>query len=354
MEWWFTCTVGVIARGYFSLNAAWIPTSLTRTRILFLSDILQFLIKSEYEKLPRYYRNITKCQFFCHIFVIKIFSWKYTKALYTTENIFLQNTMNARMFLFLFLFLFWCSSAPEAPLPQQEEFPFSQTGETLHTGALVEREVSFSGTSQDGPIVKIPSQSETAGIQNHGGYDFLSDDSYQKFVNNEISFTQKSYIPEDLEKISWEFIIDTKGNQTLRKEVVKNLHLLAQDFYTTFWEKLVVVSAYRSYAYQVGIKQRGCSDLYCAKAWYSEHQSWLAFDLFEASSQDEFLAKTHLKKYYDWLSENAHLYGFHNTYQKGKNIDGYAIEPWHWRYVWVELATQLKNEGKTFAEFVKE
>lgn len=261
--------------------------------------------------------------------------------------------MKKLLSLFLLLFVVACSSE-KTPSQTEQTSPLSQTGEALHTWVLIEPVVSFSGTSQDGPVRPIPLQEETFQLLSHATYDFISDSSYEKFVNNEISFTQKSYVPEDLEKISWEFIIDTKWNQTLRKEVVKNLHLLSSEFYNTFWEKLVVVSAYRSYEYQVGIKKRGCSDLYCAKAGYSEHQSWLAFDLFEASSQDEFLAKTHLKKYYDWLSQNAHLYGFHNTYQKGKNIDGYAIEPWHWRYVWEELATQLKNEGKTFAEFVKQ
>ncbi len=109
--------------------------------------------------------------------------------------------MKKLLSLFLLLFVAACSSE-KTPSQTEQTSPLSQTGEALHTGVLVEREVSFSGTSQDGPMVKIPSQSETAGIQNDGGYDFISDSSYQKFVNNEMSFTQKSYIPEDLEKIS--------------------------------------------------------------------------------------------------------------------------------------------------------
>lgn len=35
-------------------------------------------------------------------------------------------------------------------------------------------------------------------------------------------------------------------------------------------------------------------------------------------------------------------------------IDGYAEEPWHWRYIGVGLATRLKNEGKTLTEWVYE
>ncbi|MBP7842264.1 D-alanyl-D-alanine carboxypeptidase family protein [Patescibacteria group bacterium] len=38
-------------------------------------------------------------------------------------------------------------------------------------------------------------------------------------------------------------------------------------------------------------------------------------------------------KYYKWLENNAHKYGFHNTFQKGMDIDGQMEEGWHRRYV---------------------
>ena len=93
------------------------------------------------------------------------------------------------------------------------------------------------------------------------------------------------------------------------------------------------MSAYRSYLYQKGIKDRGCPDNLCAKAGYSEHQSGLAVDFFRASTQSDWNASARLSSYYSWLQKNAHTYGFHNTYQRGLEIDGYDIEPWHWRYV---------------------
>ncbi len=43
-----------------------------------------------------------------------------------------------------------------------------------------------------------------------------------------------------------------------------------------------------------------------------------------------------------WLSENAHKYGFTLRYPDGKEaITGYNFEPWHYRYVGVDLATAL-------------
>ena len=120
------------------------------------------------------------------------------------------------------------------------------------------------------------------------------------------------------------------------------------------WEKINVVSAYRSYDYQVWIKKWWCSDNLCANPGFSEHQTGLVVDLWSASSKDNWYSNVKLKKYFSWLNENAYKFGFHNTYQKWRDVDWYEIEPWHWRYLWVELATYLRENNLTFAEFYKE
>ena len=182
-------------------------------------------------------------------------------------------------------------------------------------------------------------------------YDFETDSSLQKFVTSNISFNEKSYIPSDLVSFSWTYIIDSKWNWELRSEAMENLKNLNKAFYEYFWRNLVVVSSYRSYEYQVWIKSRGCPDNLCAKAWFSEHQSWLAIDLFEASTNYNWKNNSTLNKYYVWLDENAHKYWFHNTYQRWLKIDWYEIEPWHWRYLWVDFATYLKEKNLTIAEY---
>lgn len=180
--------------------------------------------------------------------------------------------------------------------------------------------------------------------------DFLTDSSINKFVNNKIHFTDIGYVPEDLENISWKYLIDSKWNSRLRKIANSNLENMSKDFLGDLGVKISIVSAYRSYTYQVWIKKWWCPDNLCAKAWYSEHQSWLAVDLWEASSVESWKASKKLQKYYSWLSQNAHKYWFTNTYQKWLEIDWYEIEPWHWRYVWVQIATYLKENNMTFAE----
>jgi D-alanyl-D-alanine carboxypeptidase len=162
------------------------------------------------------------------------------------------------------------------------------------------------------------------------------------------------YVPENLVSIASDYISDMKGwYQTLRIDAKNALDDLWKNFYEQFWMKLWIVSAYRSYSYQYQIKQ-WCGDTWCAKPWYSEHQTGLVVDIFEASSEWNWRTTPSLRKYFDWLNENAHKYGWHNTYQKWVEIDGYEVEPWHRRYLWVELATYLLENNLTFAEYYRE
>jgi len=182
--------------------------------------------------------------------------------------------------------------------------------------------------------------------------DLKTDTSLTKFVNNRVPFETLSYIPENLVSVSSNYVYDAKGwVSKLTEQTNTALQAMAQAYFDEFWKKMVVVSAYRSYAYQAGIKARWCPDNLCAKAWYSEHQSGLWVDFWSASSESVWRNSPTLWKNYEWLSENAHLYGFHNTYQKGIEVDGYEIEPWHWRYLGVDMATYLRDNDITFAEF---
>ncbi|MDD3301934.1 MAG: M15 family metallopeptidase [Candidatus Gracilibacteria bacterium] len=182
-------------------------------------------------------------------------------------------------------------------------------------------------------------------------YDFDTDSSFTKFVNNKVGFNKIDYIPDDLEKIESDYVLDIRGDSLYRKDANLALQNMAKDFYLIFKKKMVVVSAFRSYEYQVGIKSRGCSDLFCAKPGFSEHQTGLVLDLWEASTEKEFLSNKMLNAYYSWMQDNAYKYGFHNTYQKGPDVDGYVVEPWHWRYLGIDFATYLYENKLTISEF---
>lgn len=79
----------------------------------------------------------------------------------------------------------------------------------------------------------------------------------------------------------------------------------------------------------------------------SEHNLGLAMDI--CNTRDDF-ANT---KEYKWLTENAHKYGFILRYTADKqDITGIVPEPWHWRFVGVEYAEDIKNSGLCLEEYL--
>ena len=115
-----------------------------------------------------------------------------------------------------------------------------------------------------------------------------------------------------------------------------------------------LISGYRSYEYQVTLYNnyvardgQAAADRYSAKPGYSEHQSGLCFDV---GSIDNDYGTTAAGK---WLNAHAHEYGFIIRFPDGKeNITGYMYEPWHIRYVGVEIATDIYQQQLTLEEYL--
>lgn len=85
----------------------------------------------------------------------------------------------------------------------------------------------------------------------------------------------------------------------------------------------------------------------------SEHQVGLAFDFVTDHywKLDEGFAYTPAGK---WLMENSVDYGFILRYPKGKeDITFIEYEPWHYRYVGVKAAKEMKELGLTLEEYDK-
>lgn len=79
----------------------------------------------------------------------------------------------------------------------------------------------------------------------------------------------------------------------------------------------------------------------------SEHNLGLAMDV--CNTYDSFATQ----KEYKWLTEHAHEYGFILRYEAEKQpITGIVPEPWHWRYVGVEYAEEIKNSGLCLEEWL--
>lgn len=116
-------------------------------------------------------------------------------------------------------------------------------------------------------------------------------------------------------------------------------------------------SAYRSYNTQSGLynnykNSNGLTwaDKWSARPGHSEHQTGLALDV--GVKNEYSLGKFESSPEFTWMKNNAHLYGFILRYPKGKEyITGYGYEPWHYRYVGVDVATYIYENNITYEEY---
>ncbi|MBQ4571993.1 MAG: M15 family metallopeptidase [Clostridia bacterium] len=79
----------------------------------------------------------------------------------------------------------------------------------------------------------------------------------------------------------------------------------------------------------------------------SENGAGLAVDVISASAG---FASTNE---YKWLVANAHNFGFVLRYPEDKTeITGMIYQPWHWRYVGVDVATEMKDQNLCLEEYL--
>jgi len=177
--------------------------------------------------------------------------------------------------------------------------------------------------------------------------------SYLVLVNKNNQL-KSNYIPNDLESIS---LLYSNADKYLRSIARVQFEKLSEDA-ANLGYRIVAVSAYRDYNYQnelfnYYVKEKGLEyALDCsAKPGHSEHQTGLAVDV-EGSNRDydNFIDS----KEYNWMKDNAHKYGFILRYPKGKeHITGFKFEPWHYRYVGINLATYLYQNNLTLEEYLE-
>ena len=93
------------------------------------------------------------------------------------------------------------------------------------------------------------------------------------------------------------------------------------------------------------------ADTYSARAGHSEHQTGLAIDI---SRRDIGLTSNFMfTNEYLYLKNNAHRFGFINRYPMDKEIiTGYLFEPWHYRFVGVDIATEIYLNNITLEEYL--
>jgi len=114
---------------------------------------------------------------------------------------------------------------------------------------------------------------------------------------------------------------------------------------------IYVMSAYRSFDYQGDLKSSYSvtygegANQFSADQGYSEHQLGTTVDLITTGIGGTLSGFGNTPAFL-WLVNNAHKYGFTLSYPENNTY--YVYEPWHWRFVGVNLATHLHNTGRHF------
>lgn len=206
-------------------------------------------------------------------------------------------------------------------------------------------------TSSEGTDVESPTSDDDIQV--------VADPNSMTVVVNKQFALPASYKPNDLVFPRVPFIpTATQEKRQLRKEAAA---MLEKMFTAAKNSKLPLagVSAYRSYNTQKQlfahyVKQDGeeKARTYSAVEGTSEHETGLAIDVTSISGKcaatDCFGGTPEAK----WLEQHAHEYGFIIRYPKGKEaITGYQYEPWHLRYVGVQVAQELRAQGLTLEEY---
>lgn len=121
-----------------------------------------------------------------------------------------------------------------------------------------------------------------------------------------------------------------------------------------------VCSGYRSYSTQeylyfsymdeIGLEATNLVSAYPGR---SEHHTGWAIDITSESMNWQLLQSFIDYPEGRWINDHCHEYGFIVRYPAGKtHITGYSYEPWHLRYVGVDVATQIMTQGITLEEYL--
>lgn len=170
---------------------------------------------------------------------------------------------------------------------------------------------------------------------------------------NKHNYLKEDYVPENLKSLSSTYAL---SNMKMVEEAANAFESLSKDASKENY-KVIAMSTYRSYEYQVDlynkyVKSDGkdAADTYSGRPGNSEHQTGLAVDVYNQTETYTNFEKT---KEYNWMQENAYKYGFILRFPKDKeNETGYEFESWHYRYVGKEIAKYIHKHNITLEEYI--
>lgn len=176
----------------------------------------------------------------------------------------------------------------------------------------------------------------------------------------------RDYTPTDLIPIADHFPVQiTKGYPTqIRAIILPPLSQMITDMQAAGLQPFII-SGFRSYyaqsiAYQKWLqKTPDTANLVSSPPGHSEHQLGTTIDFGSPELASiigdpnmEFHTYFYKTSEGQWLIANAHRYGFTLSYPlDAYEITGFYYEPWHYRYIGIEMATLIHDLGISFTEY---
>ncbi len=166
-------------------------------------------------------------------------------------------------------------------------------------------------------------------------------------------FLNENFIPSKLTQINQKYVLDGKKDQYLHGDALPFLEDLLKDAKRAGYD-IRILSAYRSFDEQNELKGQfsqtygSGANSFSADQGYSEHQLGTTVDIVDVKTgaTSQSFANTDA---YKWLVDNAYRYGFILSYPEDNQY--YIFEPWHWRFVGIDLARDLHRLGDNFYDW---
>lgn len=227
-------------------------------------------------------------------------------------------------------------------------------------------ESSSEETSSEEESSKEPENSETSATP----VGEKPEQSWSTVLVNQWSPMEEGYVPE-VRAINYEGVSPLNNKFDVR--AAEALEDMLADARAAGYN-MYLVSAYRSYDYQVNLFNRKVNEYKAlgyetaeaekqASQWVaipgtSEHCTGLAADIVSSTWYNYNSDLTHdfeNTEHFEWLVSNCADYGFILRYPKNREATtGITYEPWHYRYVGVDAARYIMDNNITLEEFCAE
>lgn len=277
--------------------------------------------------------------------------------------------------IFTFMLLFLLTGCSEADIRSlTEKVPFLSDKDSNQTEETTNHEETSGDSSPLSDQTKESGQNQDTEKQNEhtlksayfneikqvSGKNIIQNPANELALVNKLFGLPEEYIPEDLVRADVAFSF---GDQKVQKSLLRKeaADALEQMFAAANKDgmELFAVSGYRSFSRQnqvfiAEVKRSGEEKAVQAVAFpgNSEHQTGLAMDISSRSAGFGLTEQFGTTAEGMWLAENAHRFGYILRYPKGKEeVTGYKYEPWHFRYVGKEAATDIYENNWTLEEF---